>query len=472
MSRAEIAYNESVINKTKHEEPKLRLREKIACSIGGLTGTLHFQMISMFLLFFYTDVMKIPPAYVAGLFLVARIIDAVLAPMFGIFVDKVTTPWGKYKPWMLILGIPTAIFGWLTFTSFDLSHTGKIIYATVTYLAYSIMIAITPAPSSAIMPAVTKRVDDRVSIGTYSYMLVMVGAMFVTIAAQPLYKALGGGSDARGFSLLMLVVGIITILVSLFQVLNLKERYIVTSSKDEARPSLKEMLVAVFTNKNAIIVYIYVLALNLANGIRSAVMVHYFKYFFGNEGLVVTVGIVSILPVMIGAVLSPMVTKKIGVKANVLLGTFVTVLSMLAILVIPSTPAGIIAFLVIGVISGVFTGFSSPAQGTMLPAAMDYTEWKTGINVNAFMGSFLGFLQTFATALSGAIAAGVLVMIGYEPGVEQSSTTLTGLKILMGVIPAIVIVFTASVAWFDLTEEKQKQIAKDLEERRNQRKND
>jgi hypothetical protein len=38
----------------------------------------------------------------------------------------------------------------------------------------------------------------------------------------------------------------------------------------------------------------------------------------------------------------------------------------------------------------------------------------------------------------------------------------------MGALPAIVLLFTASVAWFDITEEKQIQIAKDLAERRKQ----
>jgi Na+/melibiose symporter-like transporter len=84
------------------------------------------------------------------------------------------------------------------------------------------------------------------------------------------------------------------------------------------------------------------------------------------------------------------------------------------------------------------------------------------------MGSLQGFMQTLAMALAGATAAGALAIIGYVPGVEQSSETIFGLKMLIGALPAFVLLFTASVAWVDITEEKQVQIAKDLAERRKQ----
>ncbi|MEH7490634.1 MFS transporter [Neobacillus niacini] len=466
MQATEVTQNQSV--SIIHEDKKLSFREKVAAMIGAMMGTMHNQIIATFLLFFYTDIMEISPAYVAGLFLFARIIDAILVPVFGVFVDKVTTPWGKYVPYFAILGIPTAIFGWLTFTDFGLSPTGKLIYVSVTYLVYSILISIKYAPNVAVGPAITKRIDDRISMGQISYILVMVGALFATLGFQPLYKALGGGSDAKGFSLVMGIVAVIGILISIFQVTSLKEKYIDQNSKGKKRLSFKEMNRAIFTNKAAVIVYTYILAINLANGIRSAIMIHYFKYYFNNEGLLVTFGAVGILPTMIGVMLSGPITKRFGIKINVLTAAIVNVVCTASIMFIPNTSTGVTLFLAVNVIASFFLGVATPAQGSMMPAAMDYTEWKTGMNVNGFMGSIQGFVQTLATAISGAVAAGALHFVGYVPGVEQSSETIFGLKLLMGILPAVVLIFTASVAWFDITEEKQKQIAKELAERRQQ----
>lgn len=448
-------------------ERNLKFREKLAVVLSNGTGTFHFQVIQMFLLFFYTDIVGISPAYVAGLFLFTRIFDACLSPMFGMFVDKVTTPLGKYKPWVVLTSALLGVFGWMTFTTFNFSPMGKLIYATVTYVLYSIMMAIGSGPLAALTPATTKKIDERISMGQIGFFTIMIGAIIAQIAVQPLYKALGGGNDARGFSMLMGVVAIFSVLIALWQGATIKERYIVEKKKDEKAPAFKDMLKAVMTNKTAMIVYSYVLGINLAQGIRSAVMIHYFKYFFHNEGLVVTVGLVSMVPTMIGVALSSKVTKWIGIKMNLMINVIVSIALSIAIIVIPPSQTGVIVYMVLIVIVGIFAGLSTPAQGTMMPAAIDYTEWKTGMNINAFMGSFQGFLQTFGTALSGAIAAGSLTLIGYVPGgAEQSMGTVNGLRIIISVLPAIATLLTAAILWFDLTESKQVQITKELAERR------
>jgi sugar (glycoside-pentoside-hexuronide) transporter len=449
------------------EDRRLSTREKIACSLGGLTGTIHTQMVSIFLIFFYTDVMGINPAYVAGLLLTSNIISAALIPAFGVVVDKVTTPWGKYVPWYMILGVPIAIFGWLTFTDFNLSPNGTLVYATVTYLIYNLLNSIKAAPFSAVGPAVTKRVDDRVSLGQYTYFTVILAAIIVSVGAQPLYKAFGGGNDAKGFSILMGFIAVFCILVSVFQVRSLKERYVLKTRKEEIKPSIKEMCIAVFTNKNAVIIYVNIFAVNLASGIRAAIMIHYFKYYFHIESLIVLFGMMSLLPTIIGVMLSGKLTKRFGIKTIVLTCTFVNVVCTASVMFIPATSAGVVIFLATASIASLFMGFANPAQATMLPAAMDYTEWKSGVNINGFMGSFQGVMQVVAIAFSGSIVATSLLWIGYVPGAVQSSETIFGLKALMGIVPAIIFLFTASVAWFDITEEKQKQIAIELAKRRN-----
>ena len=402
---------------------KLTFREKVAATLGNMTGTMHNQIIATFLLFFYTDILEISPAYVAGLFLIARIIDAILVPVFGVFVDKVSTPWGntcrisqywEYRSpfWMADL------YG------LRVGASGNVIYVTATYLVYSILISIKYAPSNAVGPAITKRIDDRISMGQIGYIAIMLGALFASLAFQPLYKALGNGNDALGFSLIMGMVGIVGILVSIFQVTSLKERYI--NPNNSQKTPLKEMISAVFTNKSAVVLYIYVLALNLSNGIRTAIMIHYFKYFFNNEGLVVVYGAVSILPTFLGVMVSGPITRRFGIKVNVLTASVVNVICMLAVMVIPDNNTGIIIFMALNAITAFFLGASTPAQGSMMPAAMDYTEWKTGKNVNGLMGSIQGFVQTLAMALAGSIAAWALHVVGYVPGVEQSSETILG----------------------------------------------
>jgi sugar (glycoside-pentoside-hexuronide) transporter len=463
MDTTQIVNNVNVVE----EDRKLKFGEKVAVVIPGTLGLFHSQVIQMFLLFFYTDMMGISAAYAAGLFLFIRVFDAVAAPAFGIFIDKVNTPWGKYKPWFIGIAVFAAVFGWLTFTDFGLSGNAKLIYATITYFLYSTFKTLEIAPQMAIGPVVTKRIDDRMSMNQISYFLMMIAAMVASVAVQPLYKRLGGGNGAKGFSIIMGTVAVITILIAVFQAFKVKERYAPQIDKNEKSLSLKEMLNALLKNKTALIVYGYILGINLANGFKSTLAIYYYKYYFHNEGLVAIIGLVSMLPTLIGVGLSGPITKRIGIRNNLVIGSIINVICLAAVILVPPTKVGLILFIVLYVIAGLFSGISTPASGTMMPAAMDYTEWKTGKNINGFMGSLQGFLQTFSTAISGAVAAGSLSIIGYASGVtEQSSSTILGIKILMSIVPAVIMCLTLVVIKFDLTEDKQAQITKELAERR------
>ncbi|WP_162341739.1 MFS transporter [Paenibacillus paridis] len=448
------------------ERPRLKLGEKLGLVIGNAPNTFHYQIIQMYLLFFYTDFMKISPAFIAALFLFTRIVDALLVPFFGAMLDKVSTPWGKYTPWFLILGVPFAISGWLTFTVPDLSESGKMVYAVVTYVIYSLFSSVITIPSQAVIPAVTKRIEERITIAQLGFLFILFGALIVQVGTVPLYKALGGGDDGKGFSLLMASAAVITIAISAYQSVRVKERYIVAAKKDKKSPSYKQMLAATFSNKYAIILYVYLFSNAISSGIRSGVQIHFYKYFFNNEGLMAIIGIVILIPTLVGVAFSQRVIRRFGLRNTVLSGVIVNLITCPLFLFMPPNTTGILMLIAVSVITGLIGGFASPAQGAMMPAAIDYTEWKSGLNLNGFMSSFNGFIQTFATALSGAIAAGALTIIGYIPGVEQSEGTLFGLKVLVGVLPAVFGVFAICMIWFDLTEEKQSHISKELAERR------
>lgn len=461
---AEEAVPHEAIGEGEHS--KLKRGEKIALVIGNAPNTFHYQIIQMYLLFFYTDFMKINPAFIAALFLVVRIVDALVAPLFGAFMDKVKTPWGKYTPWFMILGVPFGICGWLTFSIPDLSDTGKVVYAAITYTVYSVFASIITIPGNAAVPTVTKRIDERITIGQLSFLFILIGALIVQVGTVPLYKAFGGGDDARGFSLLMAAAAVFTVLIAIYQSMKIKERYVVAANREEKSPSFKKMLTATFTNKYAVILYVFLFANAISSGIRSGVQIHFYKYFFHNEGLMAIMGIIILIPTLIGVAFSQRVIRRFGLRNTVLAGVIVNVAACPVMLFIPANNTGLIIHIVASVITGLISACGSPAQGAMMPAAIDYTEWKSGLNINAFMSSFNGFIQTFATALSGAIAAGALMVIGYVPGAEQSSSTLFGLRILVGVLPALFLILQLSMLWFDLTEEKQAQITRDLAKRR------
>jgi Na+/melibiose symporter-like transporter len=227
------------------------------------------------------------------------------------------------------------------------------------------------------------------------------------------------------------------------------------------------MFAATFTNRAAVIIYVFLFASALSAGVRSGVQIHFYKYFFENESLMALMGLVALVPTLIGVAFSQPLVRRFGLKRVIVAGVVANLATCPVFLFIPASNTGLIIHIAVTVLTCLIGGLGSPAQGALMPAAIDYTEWKTGLNLNAFMSSFNGFIQTFATALSGAIAAGALSLIGYVPGIAQSAETLFGLRVLVGILPAVFGAIAICIIWFDLNEEKQAHIASELAARRN-----
>src|ERR1700759_2650212 len=105
------------------------LTTRLSYMSSEVAGQLIFCVISFYLLKFYTDVYGLSAAVAGTILLVARCVDAVDAPVWGIIFDKTHSRWGKSRPWFLWLCVPFAIFGVLTFLTPNFGNAAKAIYA-------------------------------------------------------------------------------------------------------------------------------------------------------------------------------------------------------------------------------------------------------------------------------------------------------------------------------------------------------
>ncbi|UNA35804.1 MFS transporter [Klebsiella variicola subsp. variicola] len=87
-------------------------RQRLGYGIADLSCNLVWQMISLYLMFFYTDVMGLPAYYVGLMFLVTRLVDGVADVLMGLVIDNTATRWGRCRPWLLIGALPfwSAVF--------------------------------------------------------------------------------------------------------------------------------------------------------------------------------------------------------------------------------------------------------------------------------------------------------------------------------------------------------------------------
>lgn len=64
------------------------VKEKIGYGFGDFASNLSFGFVSLFLLFFYTNIYGISAVQASLIFVIARVIDAIFNILIGFAIDK------------------------------------------------------------------------------------------------------------------------------------------------------------------------------------------------------------------------------------------------------------------------------------------------------------------------------------------------------------------------------------------------
>ena len=167
---------------------KVPFAEKVGYSLGDGAANLVFQLMMMFQLMFYTDVLGIG-AGAAGLILLgARVLDAFIDPLAGILSDRTHTKWGKYRPWVVGTAIPFAVVFALSYLSPDWGVRAKTAWAAGTYALLMALYSFNNTPYSSLGGVMTDEGRERTSVATVRFVAATVATIVVQVATLPLVK--------------------------------------------------------------------------------------------------------------------------------------------------------------------------------------------------------------------------------------------------------------------------------------------
>ncbi|KLD61090.1 sodium:solute symporter, partial [Lactiplantibacillus plantarum] len=125
--------------------------ERITYGLSDVADNLVFQMMTTYLLFFYTDVYGLSTSAAAILFVVARLADVVESLIIGVMIDHTHSRFGKSRPFFLWYALPYVLFAVLTFVTRNLGGTGKLVWAYVTYLGLGFFYTAVNLPITSIL---------------------------------------------------------------------------------------------------------------------------------------------------------------------------------------------------------------------------------------------------------------------------------------------------------------------------------
>ena len=176
---------------------KLNWGVRLGFGAGDIAQNLVLATVGTYLLFFCTDVVGLAPSAVATMFLVVQLADALWNLFAGVLVDRHHPPWGKYRSYLLLAGIPFALFAVLCFAN-PLGNAGgawKTLYACTAYAGFTLLFTLVNVAYGALSASLTRDTDEITTLTAVRIFLANAGCLVAMAGVPLLVAALGGEWD-------------------------------------------------------------------------------------------------------------------------------------------------------------------------------------------------------------------------------------------------------------------------------------
>ncbi|MEK4670070.1 MFS transporter [Niallia sp. FSL R7-0271] len=444
---------------------KIRLNEKIGYATGDLACNFIYQTVSSYLLFFYTDIFGITAAAAGLMFLIVRIVDAILDPFIGAVIDKTKTKYGRFRPYLLYGAFPFAGVAILCFTTPGFSDPVKLVYAYTTYILLSITYSVINIPYAALTSAITQDNTEVVSLTSVRMLFGNIGGLIVSFGVPLLagiFTNMTGEKDT-GWQITMTIMGIFGAILLLVCFYTTKERVPLNHSK-EAEINFKDIWIQLKTNRPLIIVCFFFILNFGVNSIVNSVGIYYVTYNVARPELVKWYGLMGTLPALILMPLMPLMYKWMGKKKLLFTALLLKAIGLLALFIIPPT------FIPLVFVGRLITALGTLTAGAftwaLIPETIDYGEYKTGKRASGVIYALVGFFFKFGMAIGGIVPGLILAKFGYIANQTQTPEALHGILMTLTVIPAVfVIIELAAIFFYNLDEKEHKRILSILKTR-------
>ena len=458
-------------------------KNKICFGLGTVGRDALYSLVSMYLLVHLTDVVTFTDdnlAIIGVILTLFGVFDAVIDPFVGAIVDNTKTRWGKFKPWIFVGMIGTAVLTVLLFHNFDMDETSHIILLAITYLLFSIFFSLNDISYWSLMPAISKDQNVRESVGAFARICANVGMfamVLIYLSVPDLFSGLG--LNARdSYFIFAIIVAIIMIVFQSITLIGVKEDR--SSLAKTERTTIKDLFRALFKNDQLLVTAISMALFMIGYCTTTGFGTYYFKYAYKDEGMYMVFAAVLAVAQLTALSVFPLFRKKFTRK-QLYTGSMIAVAISYIIFFLSFEWLPLIVLAGLGLFFA--QAFIQLLMLLFLADAVEYGEWKLGKRNEAASFAVQPFINQFGGAVSKGIVSFTLIISGIN-AIAHSLTENADIdaeyilnntpdsavwimKISMMILPLICILigFILYHKKFKIDEKLYEKICKDLEKR-------
>lgn len=451
---------------------KVPLVTKLAFGAGDVGPAIVTIISGFFLLIFFTDVAGLSPGVAGTILLLTKIWDAFNDPIIGTLSDRIQTRWGRRRPWFLFGAIPFGVAFFFLFQVPPFGDVGKFCYYLLVSLVLDTAFTIVNVPYTALTPELTSDYDERTSLTSYRFAF-SIGSSLIAGVLHPIIVNLivqGGGTLQAAYATSIGVWAIAATLPFFFAFWGTYERHTVTPG--EELPFFTGLKTAFRNRAFRYLTGIYLLSWLVVQTI-SSIIPFFLTYWLRAPQLQAPVILAVQGSALVWLMIWTRLSRRVGKKGVYYRGMVFWIVVLLALFAVqPNWPSWIV--IVLGLFAGVGVATAYLVPWSMLPDVIELDELETGQRREGLYYGFVVLLQKLGLAL-GLFAVGqALALTGYitPPAgaaipVEQPASALLAIRILIGPIPALILMAGVALVYrFPITKQQHEQTLAELAQRK------
>ena len=388
--------------------------------------TMPGQVFGVSLLFFYTDVKHLPPAWAALALTIYAFYNAVNNPLIGYWQDRTRFRLGRRIPWLRYGAFPFMImFAVLWLAPFDGATQP---YALLAYFVFVIVVydAINSAVSNAyyaLLPEMFVNYRERTDVAA-KMMIFLTVALLLGVALPPVI------ADQLGWGLMGILfagVGLVAILIG-------QSGMVETGVAVEPDMTFPQALKYIVANRSFMTLTVAQTLRFVTTNSMATGMLFFVKYSLKIDGA--QTGLILATAFIVSALMlypwRQLVANRFEPRTTALLAYVVVAMGMLPLWFVTDLTGMLVAATFIGVgFAGIFL-----MDNILLSDVIDEDETQTGARREGMYFGMNGMVITLSTAIV-SIAFGAIAQIyGYDATLaEQPASVAQGFRIFMTFLP-------------------------------------
>ncbi|MDC7237901.1 MAG: glycoside-pentoside-hexuronide (GPH):cation symporter [Sphaerochaetaceae bacterium] len=440
---------------------QVKFSEKITYSTGILGQNLIYNLMAMYILFYFTDILLIPASIASIIIIIASLWDAVNDPIMGMIADNTRSRWGKFRPYLIFGSFFIGIITVLNFSNGFTNYNSKIIFAAVTYIFWGMIFTSCDIPIWALSSVVSSSSKQRDQQVTFGKVGATIGVVISSVLSVPILNMFGGERSSTAYFYLALIFAGTGCLLMFITGLFSRERIKPNKEKTPFRENIKTIIY----NKPLLLLMVALFVVNFINSIRQSVQIYFAVYTWGDANYMTLIGLSLVIGMLFGMILSPFLLSKYK-KRSIYIITCIIASVVSAIPYFIDYSNVVLGLIFIG-LSFLFSGIAMIVTTSMLMDTIDWAEYQNNFRSEGIVFSMNTFLTKLGATISRVILGISLVVLKYVENAPRTEKLQSGFSFMVFIIPSIAFVLAIiPIYFYNLDEEKLKSIKSKLLERR------